>query len=68
MSEKMLKFVGIKKETPSKIDAKERVSNFHEIYKEFIENKASEQASSVANVEHHFVRFIVHYITIFQTG
>ena len=45
MSEKMLKFVGIKKETPSKIDAKERVSNFHEIYKEFIENKASEQAS-----------------------
>ena len=45
MTEKMLKFVGIKKETPNKIDAKERVSNFHEIYREFIENKASEQAS-----------------------
>ena len=41
----MLKFVGIKKETPTKIDSELRISNFHEIYKEFIENKASEQAS-----------------------
>ena len=41
----MLKFVGIKKETPTKIDSESRISNFHEIYKEFIENKASEQAS-----------------------
>ena len=38
----MIKFVGIKKETRSKIDAKERVSNFHEIYKEFIENRSQE--------------------------
>ena len=45
MTEKMLKFVGIKKETPTKIDSESRISNFHEIYKEFIENKASEQAS-----------------------
>jgi len=45
MTEKMLKFVGIKKETPIKIDSESRISNFHEIYKEFIENKASEQAS-----------------------
>ena len=41
----MLKFVGINKETPVKTDADERVSNFNEIYKEFIEHKASEQAS-----------------------
>ena len=41
----MLKFVGIKKETPVKIESESRISNFHEIYKEFIENKASEQAS-----------------------
>ena len=45
MTEKMLKFVGINKETPVKTDADERVSNFNEIYKEFIEHKASEQAS-----------------------
>jgi glutamate synthase (NADPH/NADH) small chain len=45
MTEKMLKFVGINKETPAKIKSLERISNFHEIYKEFIENKASEQAS-----------------------
>ena len=45
MTEKMLKFVGISKETPAKIKSSERTDNFHEIYKEFIENKASEQAS-----------------------
>ena len=45
MTEKMLKFVGINKETPIKTDAGERVSNFNEIYREFIEHKASEQAS-----------------------
>ena len=45
MTEKMLKFVGINKETPVKTEADERVSNFNEIYKEFIEHKASEQAS-----------------------
>ena len=41
----MLKFVGIKKQTPAKLESTERTSNFHEIYKEFIETKASEQAS-----------------------
>ncbi len=45
MTEKMLKFVGINKETPVKTEPDERVSNFNEIYKEFIEHKASEQAS-----------------------
>ena len=45
MTEKMLKFVGIKKETPTKLESSERTSNFHEIYREFIEAKASEQAS-----------------------
>lgn len=45
MTEKMLKFVGIKKQTPAKLESSERTSNFHEIYKEFIENKAAEQAS-----------------------
>lgn len=45
MTEKMLKFVGIKKQTPAKSESSERTSNFHEIYKEFIENKAAEQAS-----------------------
>ena len=41
----MLKFVGINKETPVKTEPDVRVSNFNEIYKEFIEHKATEQAS-----------------------
>ena len=45
MTEKMLKFVGIKKQTPAKLESSERTSNFHEIYREFIETKAAEQAS-----------------------
>lgn len=45
MTEKMLKFVSISKETPTKIKSTERKENFYEIYKEFIENKAAEQAS-----------------------
>ena len=45
MSKKMLQFVEISKENPDKMDATQRTSNFNEIYKEFIENKASEQAS-----------------------
>ena len=42
---KMLKFVDLKKETPEKFDSKERKGNFLEIYKEFIDTKAKEQAS-----------------------
>ncbi|WP_440679049.1 NAD(P)-dependent oxidoreductase [Candidatus Pelagibacter sp. HIMB1517] len=42
---KMLKFVDLKRETPEKIDSSERKENFLEIYKEFINNKAKEQAS-----------------------
>ena len=42
---KMLKFVDLKRETPEKIETGERKENFLEIYKEFIDNKAKEQAS-----------------------
>ena len=42
---KMLKFVNLKRETPEKIGSGERTENFLEIYKEFIDNKAKEQAS-----------------------
>ena len=42
---KMLKFVDLKRETPEKIGSGERTENFLEIYKEFIDNKAKEQAS-----------------------
>jgi len=42
---KMLKFVDLKRETPEKIKSGERKENFLEIYKEFIDNKAKEQAS-----------------------
>jgi glutamate synthase (NADPH/NADH) small chain len=46
MSEKqMLQFVRVKQEMPQKRGADERREDFHEIYKEFIEVKAEEQAS-----------------------
>jgi len=42
---KMLKFVDLIKETPEKFNSYVRKSNFSEIYKEFIDTKAKEQAS-----------------------
>ena len=41
----MLKFTDLSKETPFKEDSKTRISNFNEIYKEFINDKAKSQAS-----------------------
>ena len=48
---KMLKFVDLKRETPEKFGSESRKENFLEIYKEFIDTKAKEQASDVPNVE-----------------
>ena len=45
MSEKMLKFVKIGKQNPPKREASNRKEDFNEIYKEFIQEKAKEQAS-----------------------
>jgi len=45
MSEKMLKFVDINQENPSKRDKIERKVDFEEIYGEFINEKASQQSS-----------------------
>ena len=42
---KMLKFVDVVKETPEKLNSDIRKENFLEIYKEFIDEKAKEQAS-----------------------
>jgi len=42
---KMLKFVDLKRETPEKFGSEDRKENFLEIYKEFIDTKAKEQAS-----------------------
>ena len=42
---KMLKFVDLKRETPEKFGSESRKENFLEIYKEFIDTKAKEQAS-----------------------
>jgi glutamate synthase (NADPH/NADH) small chain len=44
-TQKMLKFVTLGKETPTKRDATMRASDFHEIYREFAAEKAAEQAS-----------------------
>ena len=45
MSNKMLKFVDLKKETPNKRDTKTRSEDFKEIYDEYINTKAKEQSS-----------------------
>ncbi|WP_136644745.1 NAD(P)-dependent oxidoreductase [Tabrizicola sp. YIM 78059] len=44
-TQKMLKFVTIGKEMPEKRDASSRAQDFHEIYREFADAKAAEQAS-----------------------
>ena len=41
----MLQFVDLKQETPEKRSTNKRKSDFNEIYKEFITNKATEQSS-----------------------
>ena len=45
MSDKMLKFVNIGQQNPPKRRASNRKDDFNEIYKEFIQEKAGEQAS-----------------------
>ena len=45
MSNKMLKFVNLQKETPQKRDTKTRSEDFKEIYDEYINAKAKEQSS-----------------------
>ena len=45
MSQKMLKFVKIGQQTPPKREISTRKNNFNEIYDEFIQEKAGEQAS-----------------------
>ncbi|MFN3576811.1 MAG: NAD(P)-dependent oxidoreductase [Tabrizicola sp.] len=44
-TQKMLKFVTVGKEMPEKRDAASRAQDFHEIYREFADRKAAEQAS-----------------------
>ena len=45
MAERMLKFISVARKTPEKRAATERSGDFHEIYADFIDAKASEQAS-----------------------
>jgi len=45
MSEKMMKFVQVNKQTPNKRRADKRLDDFREIYDEFIHDKAKEQSS-----------------------
>jgi len=45
MAERMLKFVTVGRSTPQKRDAEERRGDFHEVYADFIDAKAKEQAS-----------------------
>jgi glutamate synthase (NADPH/NADH) small chain len=43
-TQKMLKFVTLGKEMPEKRDASQRAQDFHEIYREYADQKAAEQA------------------------
>ena len=45
MTEKMLKFVNINQENPTKRDKTDRKADFNEIYEEYINEKASQQSS-----------------------
>ena len=45
MAERMLKFVTVERGMPAKRDVEARAKDFHEIYAEFIDAKATEQAS-----------------------
>ena len=45
MTEKMLKFVKVNKQTPNKRNIGKRIADFNEIYDEFINDKAKEQSS-----------------------
>ncbi|MEM6625762.1 MAG: NAD(P)-dependent oxidoreductase [Pseudomonadota bacterium] len=45
MSQRMLQFVSVDQETPEKRAASSRKEDFHEIYAEFIEQKAEDQAA-----------------------
>ena len=45
MSEKMLKFVNTKGQTPEKLSPSQRIKNFSEIYNNYIAPKAEEQSS-----------------------
>ena len=45
MAERMLKFVTVSRQTPQKRDAEIRRGDFHEVYADFIDAKAKEQAS-----------------------
>lgn len=45
MAERMLKFISVARKTPEKRAAEARSGDFHEIYADFIDAKATEQAS-----------------------
>ena len=45
MAERMLKFTTVARKTPEKRAADDRSGDFHEIYADFIDAKATEQAS-----------------------
>ncbi len=52
MAERMLKFVTVSRTTPEKRAAGERLGDFHEIYADFIDAKAKEQASRLFAMRH----------------
>ena len=58
MKKEMLQFVDLRQETPVKRSTEKRKSDFKEIYKEYITDKAKEQASRCSQCGVLFVKFI----------
>ena len=46
MAQRMLKFVDVERETPEKRGAEARREDFAEIYRQYAEDKAAEQAAT----------------------
>ena len=68
MSEKMLKFVKVNQQTPKKETIKRELMTLMKFMINLLVKKLRSNPVGVHNVEFHFAKFIVLYITIFPTG
>ena len=65
---KMLKFVHVSRDMPTKRMPKLRNKDYNEVYQEFAAERQKSNLVDVANVAYRFAKHIAHYIIIFLTG
>ena len=68
MAEKMLKFVDLGQKMPEKRAADTRARDFHEIYAEFLAEKAADNPRAARNAACRFARSIARCTTTSPTG